>query len=210
MKPDDLPYYPELEETWRRSCTYRTDTEWLKIFPEAAKVIPEKIDEWNAELESIRATVEEKLRYLHKVETDPEKIELFKTIIAEVHGPQMVEVRKQLSRLHRLKNLIKGVTNKNSALTDQHIYQARNIPICNFQNELSGVKKVPGGFVSRCCFHTDKHPSLRFYAHSNSFYCFGCHASGDVIDFVMQRHDFNFVEAVKYLLGNTYYEQLYR
>lgn len=33
-----------------------------------------------------------------------------------------------------------------------------------------------------CCpFHNDKHPSMKV---DNRFYCFGCHAKGDVIDFV--------------------------
>ena len=33
-----------------------------------------------------------------------------------------------------------------------------------------------------CCpFHEDKHPSMKL--NEDYFYCFGCHASGDVIDF---------------------------
>ena len=33
-----------------------------------------------------------------------------------------------------------------------------------------------------CCpFHEDRHPSLKL--NKDYFYCFGCHASGDVIDF---------------------------
>lgn len=34
-----------------------------------------------------------------------------------------------------------------------------------------------------CPFHPDKNPSLVFYPETNSFYCFGCHVGGDVIEF---------------------------
>ena len=34
--------------------------------------------------------------------------------------------------------------------------------------------------MTRCPFHEDHHPSMKV---DDRFYCFGCHASGDVIDF---------------------------
>ena len=34
--------------------------------------------------------------------------------------------------------------------------------------------------MARCPFHPDKHPSLKLY--DDHFYCFSCHAAGDVID----------------------------
>ena len=34
--------------------------------------------------------------------------------------------------------------------------------------------------MARCPFHDDHHPSMKV---DDRFYCFGCHASGDVIDF---------------------------
>ena len=51
---------------------------------------------------------------------------------------------------------------------------------------LRDAAKHYGLTVSRngmtCCpFHEDRHPSLKM--NEDYFYCFGCHASGDVIDF---------------------------
>jgi hypothetical protein len=35
-----------------------------------------------------------------------------------------------------------------------------------------------------CPFHIDTDPSLKFYPKTNTFHCFGCKLSGDVIEFV--------------------------
>ena len=44
-----------------------------------------------------------------------------------------------------------------------------------------GLKVERGGMV-RCPFHDDRHPSMKL--NESYFYCFGCGATGDVIDFV--------------------------
>ena len=36
--------------------------------------------------------------------------------------------------------------------------------------------------VVKCPLHGEKTPSLRFYEHTNSFFCFGCRKGGDVIN----------------------------
>ncbi len=38
--------------------------------------------------------------------------------------------------------------------------------------------------VGLCPFHRDEHPSFAVYPETRSFYCFGCNAGGDDIDFV--------------------------
>ena len=43
-----------------------------------------------------------------------------------------------------------------------------------------GLRVLPNGMT--CCpFHEDRHPSMKL--NEDYFFCFGCHASGDVIDF---------------------------
>lgn len=44
-----------------------------------------------------------------------------------------------------------------------------------------GLKLHRGGMI-RCPFHDDRHPSMKL--NEDFFYCFGCGATGDVIDFV--------------------------
>ena len=50
------------------------------------------------------------------------------------------------------------------------------------------------GFVS-CPFHSERTASCKVYPKSNSFYCFGCGAGGDVIDFVRLLYGLDFRQA---------------
>ena len=63
--------------------------------------------------------------------------------------------------------------------------------------ELRGERRPTG----RCPFHEDSTPSLCVYPETGSFHCFGCGASGDVIDFVRRAEGLGFREAVLRLGG---------
>lgn len=67
-----------------------------------------------------------------------------------------------------------------------------------------GVALRPSGthLTGRCPFHQDEHPSLVVYPETRSFYCFGCRASGDVIDFVRRAEGLSFREALERLGGH--------
>lgn len=50
-----------------------------------------------------------------------------------------------------------------------------------------------------CPFHNEKTPSFTVYPDSQSFYCFGCGAGGDVITFMRRIENLDYIEAVKTL-----------
>jgi len=50
-----------------------------------------------------------------------------------------------------------------------------------------------------CPFHQEKTPSFTVNPAKGFFYCFGCHASGDVFRFLMQYENMSFPEAVRFL-----------
>ena len=62
--------------------------------------------------------------------------------------------------------------------------------------ELYGFEVSSKGFAL-CPFHNEKTASLKVY--SNSFYCFGCGANGDVISFIRKLLNLNFTDAIKRL-----------
>lgn len=61
-----------------------------------------------------------------------------------------------------------------------------------------GIEINRAGFC-RCPFHTEKTASMKIYA--QSFYCFGCGAGGDVIDFVRLYEQCDFKTAFRMLGG---------
>lgn len=54
-----------------------------------------------------------------------------------------------------------------------------------------------------CPFHSEKTPSFVVYPETQSFYCFGCGAGGDVITFVRKINNLDYVEALKMLAGRA-------
>lgn len=51
-----------------------------------------------------------------------------------------------------------------------------------------------------CPFHDDKNPSLSINTHNGAFYCFSCGAKGgDMVSFLMQRDQLDFITTVKTL-----------
>lgn len=80
--------------------------------------------------------------------------------------------------------------------------------------ERYGFQTNRAGFV-RCPFHSgDNSASLKIYPEKGGgFFCFGCQASGSVIDFVMKLFECSFTDACKRLsddFGLGLYQQSYR
>ena len=50
-----------------------------------------------------------------------------------------------------------------------------------------------------CPFHNEKTPSFTVYLDTQSFYCFGCGAGGDVITFIRRIENLGYIDAVKLL-----------
>lgn len=69
-----------------------------------------------------------------------------------------------------------------------------------------GIEPDKKGFA-KCPFHNEKTASFKVYP-NNSFYCFGCGASGDVITLIMKMENLSFEDACSFLDRDiTYSEQ---
>jgi DNA primase catalytic core len=61
--------------------------------------------------------------------------------------------------------------------------------------------KTSTGHRALCPFHQDSNPSFSVNEYQGvlRYYCFGCHAKGDVVGFVRQKYSFPFEDAISYL-----------
>ena len=64
--------------------------------------------------------------------------------------------------------------------------------------ERYGVQVNRSG-MARCPFHDDRHPSMKI---DERFYCFGCHTTGDVIDFTARLFSLSLYDAAKKLAND--------
>ena len=55
----------------------------------------------------------------------------------------------------------------------------------------------------KCPFHSEKTASFTLNLSKNEYHCFGCSAHGDTINFVREKKQITFVEAVSYLVGEN-------
>lgn len=61
------------------------------------------------------------------------------------------------------------------------------------------LKRAGRDSVCLCPFHSEKTPSCHIYTDTQSFYCFGCGAGGDVITFIRLIENLDYIESVKFL-----------
>ena len=61
------------------------------------------------------------------------------------------------------------------------------------------LKRKGSGSVCLCPFHSEKTPSCTVFPETQSFYCFGCGAGGDVITFIMKIENLEYMEALRFL-----------
>ena len=87
-------------------------------------------------------------------------------------------------------------------LIDQAEIDRAKYDIVGVINRYISLKKT-GKNLSACCpFHKEKSPSFTVNEDKGFFYCFGCGASGNAIDFVMEHDNLTFPAAVEAINGN--------
>src|SRR5579864_3124119 len=65
------------------------------------------------------------------------------------------------------------------------------------------LKRSGRRYTGLCPFHSEKTPSFTVNPERGFFYCFGCHAGGDVFDFVMRMGGVGFPDALAELAGRA-------
>lgn len=68
-------------------------------------------------------------------------------------------------------------------------------------SETVKLRRSGANYVGLCPFHSERSPSFFVRESSNSYHCYGCGASGNVISFVMASRALGFPDAVEFLAG---------
>jgi DNA primase len=80
-------------------------------------------------------------------------------------------------------------------------------PLPDVAGKLVALKARGAEWMGRCPFHSDRSPSFTVYAQGRRFHCFGCGASGDVLDFVSRAYGVPLPEAAR-MLGEGHVPKL--
>ena len=109
---------------------------------------------------------------------------------------QIDNIEREVKRLRYFKKPVE-VTDK--GVTEQDIARAKAVPIETLYT--GELRHVGGNLVGKCPFHNERTSSFTIFTNSNHFYCFGCNAKHDAIDFVQRRDNCDFITAVKKLIN---------
>jgi DNA primase len=71
--------------------------------------------------------------------------------------------------------------------------------IVDYVSQYVKLKKSGRDYSGLCPFHSEKTPSFHVSQDKQLFHCFGCGASGNLVQFVMRSENLDFVEALKLL-----------
>lgn len=73
------------------------------------------------------------------------------------------------------------------------------LDIIDVISETVSLTRKGNRYWGKCPFHQEKTPSFCVTPEKNMYYCFGCHAGGDMFSFVMRRDGVDFKEALEIL-----------
>lgn len=190
-------YAFNLEKEWRKSRLKFTDKELSEIFPEAQKIIPEKIQEWEQERGELVETIKQKLTIIKHTANDEISYWFWREWVKITDGHELFKIDGHIIRLKRLSLVTKHRFTKDY-VTEEQIQQALAIPIESLIDQ--PLRKSGVTLIGLCPFHEEKHPSFYIYPETNSCWCYGCNQGGNTIKLVQLLHGLSFKETIKYLI----------
>jgi hypothetical protein len=179
LETQDKKYWNDmLENQWRASCVDDLDDEFFKV-----RVVEKvnSIKEMKERLVELRKQYSEYAQKLleEKLKKNMNMVYWYEACIERVKK-EGVDISKKLKRVHKQEDR-------------SEIERAKMYPISQV------IKANRAGFAL-CPFHGERTPSLKLYEETNTFHCFGCSESGDVVKLYMQVNGVDFPSAIKNLI----------
>ncbi len=191
----DRVWLENVEKEWRKQNRYSIP-ELFDIYPQAQETLEIKIKEEYARIRQNLSVMMAGIRESTK------KDENTRWFLSELRRyfvwPYIEKAEKRIISYRRQLFLAKKQKDKGTAIPQSDIEAARAVPI---ESMIETKRPTGKGIYAHCPFHDDHTPSFVIYCDSNTFYCFGCQALGDVIAFVMRKEQIGFKEAIQLLIG---------
>jgi len=200
-------YLTKLEKNHQESLPNYTFYQLLEIFPEARPAMRRglltNIKKYKADLnESVRVENEGKKIIFNKT-NDLRSQEFWLSVlnvfyIEPLRAGRENKIKQSRFYLSALKPK-KASEVDPSKITDTDIARAKEVPIESLY--VGKLNRQGSRATGQCPFHIEKTGSFMIYIKQNTFYCYGCNAGGDVIEYIMQSSKCNFLQAVKLLIN---------
>jgi hypothetical protein len=182
---DTFDYSPELPK----------GKEWLEVFPEARSYVEKKLTYYRALRGWIEKQKDEILELLamRNLTEDEEAFYLF--LIKVYIGFPLIWVNREIRRLERYLPIKEKNKASNKFIDVEEV--KKRVDIVEVVSDYIELKRTGKVYMGRCPFHDDRKPSFAVYP--DGYKCFGCGASGDVINFIMEIRGCDFKEALEIL-----------
>lgn len=192
-----LDFASKVEKEWcekLRQNLPKTETAWLEIFPEAKKIIPAKIKEWEQKAETARLLVKEALRLIEKKLAEENR--WFWREVIKYTFPPVSELAEAKKHIKRLKWAIPNKNKSKAAIWERTLERAREVDIVRVVEAYGlQLKKSGERYFALCPQHNEHTSSFCIYPPAR-YHCFGCQINGDQISFVQIMENCSFKEAV--------------
>ncbi|MBR3231310.1 MAG: DNA primase, partial [Lachnospiraceae bacterium] len=84
--------------------------------------------------------------------------------------------------------------------TDDLIEEVRSRnDIVDIIGENVRLTRAGNSYKGLCPFHNERTPSFHVDRSKQMYYCFGCHAGGNIFTFLREYNNMSFTEAIQYL-----------
>ena len=74
---------------------------------------------------------------------------------------------------------------------------SERVPLDRIVSKYTKLEQSSRGYIALCPFHNEKTPSFHIYTDNNTYYCFGCGASGNAVTFLMEKENLSFGETLQ-------------
>ena len=89
---------------------------------------------------------------------------------------------------------------KNNNSVNQFLNEVNNkVRLSDFIGQFVNLVERGNSFIGSCPFHNEKTPSFNVNNDKSLFYCFGCKAGGNIVNFISKYKNLQFIESLIYI-----------